>query len=66
MSFSLDDTNDPTLLDVDPLNAHNNQQAHPVPQGSYLPLVRGLVRTNLSVPALGVVSEATNNFAPEN
>ncbi len=36
-----------------------------MPQGSNLPLVRGLVRTNLSTPALGVVSEATNNFPPE-
>jgi hypothetical protein len=60
MSVSLTDTNDPKMLEVDRLNSHNNQNANAGPQSQFNPLVRGLVRTNLSIPSFGVVSEMTN------
>jgi hypothetical protein len=50
-------------MEVDWLNAHNNQNGNAMLQATNNPLVRGLVKTNLSVPSLAVVSEATNNGA---
>jgi hypothetical protein len=60
MSVNLTDTADPVILEVDRLNSQNNQNANAGPQNPVNPLVRGLVRTNLSAPSFAVVSEMTN------
>lgn len=60
-SVNLTDTNDPVLLEVDMLCANSGQNPDYMAKSNNNPLVRGLVRTNLSMPAFGVVSEVTNN-----
>jgi hypothetical protein len=60
MSVNLTDSNDPSIIEVDRLNANSNQNPNALPISTGNPLVRGLVRTNLSIPSFGVVSELTN------
>lgn len=61
LGLNLTDGNDPSVLDIDLLNANNAQNTRAAPNATQAPLARGLTRTNLSVPSFAVVSEATNN-----
>lgn len=68
MTFSLQpgQGKPPVLLEVDLLNANNRQNTNAGVMAPNNPLVRGLVRTNLSMPSFGVVSEAVQNTSGTN